>query len=145
MKVLKYVKVAPSSPSLMISFLEFAISMTHLNKIQCHLSTLHNKHTVISKSCNPSYHYHSRKHELEYLVLNILISGIQTEGGPQLSDQHDHWRAAMEHNKQVLASQETEMKEYLRRQQRVAEKHIKQFSPALPRKNGIAHQTGNFL
>ena len=40
----------------------------------------------------------------------------------------------MEHNKAVLASQEQEMKEYLRRQQRVAEKHIKQFSPALSRK-----------
>ena len=44
----------------------------------------------------------------------------------------------MEHNKAVLASQEQEMKEYLRRQQRVAEKHIKQFSPALTRKN--SHQ-----
>ena len=60
----------------------------------------------------------------------------------------------MEHNKAVLASQENEMKEYLKRQQvsvfvfcykfkylvqfqRVAEKHIKQFSPALPRKNGV--------
>ena len=62
-----------------------------------------------------------------------------------MSDQQDHWRAAMEHNKQVLASQETEMKEYLRRQQQVAEKHIKQFSPALPRKNGVAHQNGNLL
>ena len=50
----------------------------------------------------------------------------------------DHWRAAMEHNKAVLASQEQEMKEYLRRQQRVAEKHIKQFSPALSRKS--SHQ-----
>ena len=36
---------------------------------------------------------------------------------PQLSGQQDHWRAAMEHNKAVLASQENEMKEYLKRQQ----------------------------
>ena len=36
---------------------------------------------------------------------------------PQLSGQQEHWRAAMEHNKAVLASQENEMKEYLKRQQ----------------------------
>ena len=65
-----------------------------------------------------------------------LPAGIQTETGPGLGQ--DHWRAAMEHNKAVLASQEQEMKEYLRRQQRVAEKHIKQFSPGLTRKT--SHQ-----
>ena len=37
--------------------------------------------------------------------------------GPQLSGQGEQWRAALEHNKAVLASQEMEMKEYLRRQQ----------------------------
>ena len=47
----------------------------------------------------------------------------------------------MEHNKAVLASQEQEMKEYLRRQQRVAEKHIKQFSPGLPRKTSQQLET----
>ena len=58
---------------------------------------------------------------------------------PQLAGQQDQWRAAMAHNKAVLDSQENEMKEYLRRQQAVAEKHIKEFSPALTRKNGL-HQ-----
>ena len=41
----------------------------------------------------------------------------------------------MEHNKNVLSNQEQEMKEYLRRQQKVAEKHIKQYSPAAVRKS----------
>ena len=50
-------------------------------------------------------------------VLKNLLLGIQTEVNPQLSGQQDHWRAAMEHNKAVLASQENEMKEYLKRQQ----------------------------
>ena len=36
---------------------------------------------------------------------------------PQLSGQQEHWRAAMEHNKAVLASQENEMKECVKRQQ----------------------------
>jgi len=65
-------------------------------------------------------------------------SGIQTETSAQhqLSQQQEHWRAAIEHNKNVLSNQEQEMKEYLRRQQKVAEKHIKQYSPAAVRKNG---------
>ena len=59
------------------------------------------------------------------------ISGIQTERSAQqqLSQQQEHWRAAMEHNKQVLTNQEHAMKEYLRRQQVEAEKHIRQYSP----------------
>ena len=55
---------------------------------------------------------------LRVTVFNVLIClGIQTEVNPQLSGQQEHWRAAMEHNKAVLASQENEMKEYLKRQQ----------------------------
>ena len=60
------------------------------------------------------------EHLYRYLtnVLTFKIClGIQTEVNPQLSGQQDHWRAAMEHNKAVLASQENEMKEYLKRQQ----------------------------
>ena len=51
------------------------------------------------------------------IIDNNPSAGIQTEVSPQLSGQQEHWRAAMEHNKAVLASQENEMKEYLKRQQ----------------------------
>ena len=43
----------------------------------------------------------------------------------------------MEHNKNVLTSQEQAMKEYLKRQQKEAEKHIKQYSPAMARKHSL--------
>jgi len=72
-------------------------------------------------------------------------SGIQTETSAQhqLSQQQEHWRAAIEHNKNVLSSQEQEMKEYLRRQQKVAEKHIKQYSPAAVRRNANTNDQSN--
>eukprot|EP00090_Calanus_glacialis_P010676 TRINITY_DN19122_c0_g1_i1.p1 TRINITY_DN19122_c0_g1~~TRINITY_DN19122_c0_g1_i1.p1 ORF type:complete len:1943 (-),score=331.98 TRINITY_DN19122_c0_g1_i1:185-6013(-) len=72
-------------------------------------------------------------------------SGIQTETSAhkQLSQQQEHWRAAIEHNKNVLSNQEQEMKEYLRRQQKVAEKHIQQYSPAAVRKNANKNDQSN--
>ena len=42
----------------------------------------------------------------------------------------------MEHNKAVLTSQEHAMKEYLRRQQIEAEKHIRHYSPG-PARRGL--------
>ena len=42
----------------------------------------------------------------------------------------------MEHNKQVLTNQEQAMKEYLRRQQLEAEKHIREYSPG-PTRRGL--------
>ena len=74
-----------------------------------------------------------------------LFSGIQTETSShhQLSQQQEHWRAAIEQNKNVHANQEQEMKEYLRRQQKVAEKHIKQYSPAAVRKNANNNDQSN--
>merc|ERR1719273_336405 len=42
----------------------------------------------------------------------------------------------MEHNKRVLTSQEKTMEEYLRRQQKEAEKHIQRQAPMMTRRPG---------
>ena len=64
---------------------------------------------------------------------NLDTAGIQTESPGGEAGRKD-WRAAMEHSQAVLSSQEQEMKEYLRRQQAVAEKQLAQHSPAPTRK-----------
>ena len=50
----------------------------------------------------------------------------------------EQWRAAMERSKRVLTSQEQAMEEYLRRQRKEAEKHIRN-SPLLSRRGADTH------
>jgi hypothetical protein len=60
-----------------------------------------------------------------------LIAGIQTESAAQ---QQEEWRSAMERSRRVLSSQEKAMEEYLRRQRKEAERHIRN-SPLPGRKH----------
>ena len=62
----------------------------------------------------------------------VLPLGIQTESAAQ--QQGEEWRAAMEHSRRVLSSQEAAMEEYLRRQRKEAERHIRN-SPLPARKH----------
>ena len=62
----------------------------------------------------------------------VIPLGIQTESAAQ--QQGEEWRAAMEHSRRVLSSQEAAMEEYLRRQRKEAERHIRN-SPLPARKH----------
>ena len=53
----------------------------------------------------------------------------------------EQWRAAMERSKRVLTSQEQAMEQYLRRQRKEAEKHIRN-SPLLTRRGGADTHPG---
>ena len=76
------------------------------------------------------------------MLLLVSRPGIQTENR-STQQQQEEWRAAMERSRRMLTSQERAMEEYLRRQRKEAERHIRN-SPLAIRKHshGILSMPG---